>query len=179
MTDDDRKGGACGIAADRQPVGRTTEGFGVVVSPSCRGDGIFEWSGKRVLWRQPVVDAQHGMPTAVGQDAAQVVVSLEVAEHPATAMEEHEQAEVVAVVGAIQTGGHSTGIDVAGLVNRFRRGSLPSCPDLARLRRRARLEWRFAERGHRARRAIPLGDARARGDSGTAPVCPAEPVQLR
>ena len=62
------------------------------------------------------------MPAAVGQDAAQVVVGLEVAEDPAATVEEHEQPRSVAIARRYSRAGTPTGIDITGLMNRFGRG---------------------------------------------------------
>jgi hypothetical protein len=86
-----------------------------------------------VLGRQPVVDAENRVATAVREDATEVVVRVEVAQHPSAAVEEDEHTESVTVVGSIQARRHATCIDIAALVNRFCRRSLTACADLASL----------------------------------------------
>ena len=116
--------------------------------PSSRGDSIVQGCGELVLWRQSVVDTQHRLAAAVGQDAAEVVVCLQVAEHPSATVQEHQQAEVVAIVRSVEPGRHAAGIEIARVMDRFRRWPLPLGADVAGLRRAARLQGRLAERGH-------------------------------
>ena len=176
VTDDDRQVAAGGIAADRQPIGRAAKRSGVGVRPAGGGHGIVRAARERVLGRQAVVDAQHAMAAAVGQDAAEVVVGLEVAEHPAASVEEDQQAEIVAIVRPVQPRRDAVGIDIVRVVNRFGRGPqtvwrgsrapAPACTSRAAVRRArpscassdsacgCRGTWRFWHDGTDAGRAV-------------------------
>jgi len=54
------------------------------------GDDVVHGGGKLVLGRQPVIDRDHDQLAFVGQLAAHHVMGIEVADHPAAAMKEHQ-----------------------------------------------------------------------------------------
>ena len=58
--------------------------------PCRRGDGVIDGGGKFVLGRQPIIDGDHDELTFVGQLAAHHVMGIEIADHPAAAMKEHQ-----------------------------------------------------------------------------------------
>ena len=78
------------VAADHQPRGVDAELFGVVGDPFRRRDGVVDGGGKFVLGREPVIDRDHDQLAFVGQLAAHHVVGIEIADHPAAAVKEHQ-----------------------------------------------------------------------------------------
>ena len=69
---------------------------------------------------EPVVDAEHAVSAAVGQDAAQIVVAVEIPEHPTSTVKEHEQTEIVSSAWPIEPRRDTTGVQILRVVNRFR-----------------------------------------------------------
>src|SRR5581483_1601249 len=78
------------VAADHQARGVDPELFRILGSPFGRGDGIFDGGGKAVLGREPVIDGEHEQLAFMCEFAADHVMSFDVANHPAAAMEEDE-----------------------------------------------------------------------------------------
>ena len=64
--------------------------FALVGGPFGRGDAVLDGGGKAVLGRQPIIDGEHQQLAFMGELAADHVMGLDVADHPAAAMEEHE-----------------------------------------------------------------------------------------
>ena len=63
----------------------------VVGDPFCRGDRVIGGGGKFVLGREAVIDRDHDQRACIGELAADDVVGVEIADHPAAAMEEHQR----------------------------------------------------------------------------------------
>jgi hypothetical protein len=66
----------------------------VLLCPPQRGFGVLDGSGKRVLGRQPVRHAEHLLPPVPAEQAAHLVVGIEVAEHEAAAVIVNEERQV-------------------------------------------------------------------------------------
>ncbi len=86
-----RQVAAGAVAADRQARGIDAEARRVVRNPARGSDGILGGGRELVLRRQPVVDGDDDCARRVGERAADLVVAVEVADHPAPAMEEDER----------------------------------------------------------------------------------------
>jgi hypothetical protein len=108
-------------------------------------DRVGQAGRERVLGRQPVVDGQHRLPAAYAQLSAQLVVTLEVADHPTTAVQVHEHAQPGFVRRPVQTGGHSAGVNVTDLVHHGDRRADLGPPQLASLLRGLLFERGVAE----------------------------------
>jgi hypothetical protein len=93
---------------------------------------------------------------AVGQDATQVVVGVEVAEHPPSPVQEHEETEIFAIVRSVQPSGHTARVEISDLMDRLRRRSLSPGADLARFGRCALFEGRLVEGGHESEKCFRL-----------------------
>ncbi len=78
------------VAADAQPGSIDAELFGVVGDPFGRGDGVIDRGGKLVFGREAIIDRYHEQPALVGELAAHHVVGIEIADHPAAAVKEHQ-----------------------------------------------------------------------------------------
>jgi hypothetical protein len=65
-------------------------------------------------------------------------------------MQEHQQAQVVAIVGSVEPGRHTAGVEISRVMDGLRRGALALGADVAGLRCAARLEGRLAESGHQS-----------------------------
>ena len=104
VADDDGQVGPGGVTADRQPIGIAPEVRGMLRSPRVAASASSTAAGNGCSGCQSVVDAEHGVTAAVGQDAAQVVVRVDVADDPAASMEEHQQTELRVVARAIEPG---------------------------------------------------------------------------
>ena len=82
---------AHGVAADRrQALGRAEAG-GVVATPAVGGQHVFQPAREPRLRRQAVVDRQHRAAGDAGQDLAEDVAGLQVADHPAAEVGEDHQ----------------------------------------------------------------------------------------
>ena len=55
-----------------------------------RGDGVIDRGGKFVLGREAIIDRDHDQLAFVGQLAAHHVMGIEIADHPAAAVKEHQ-----------------------------------------------------------------------------------------
>ena len=73
-----------------QTRGIDAELFRMVGGPFGRGDAVLDGGGKAVLGREPVIDGEHQQLAFMGELAADHVMGLEIADHPAAAMEEDE-----------------------------------------------------------------------------------------
>ena len=76
------------VAADRQAAGIDAEAGRVGCDPACGRDGVVHGGRELVLGRQPVMHRNDDAARCVGQRAADLVVALQVADHPAAAVEE-------------------------------------------------------------------------------------------
>ena len=106
------------VPADREPLGVAAERLGVRARPRGRREGVLEAGRERMLGRQPVVDREYGVATLVGERPREVVVRLEVAEHPAAAVQEDEQPEARLGARPVEARGDASGVDVANLRER-------------------------------------------------------------
>ena len=70
--------------------GVDAELLGVVGDPFRRGDGVVDGGGEFVLGREAVIDRDHDQLALVGQLAAHHVMGIEIADHPAAAVKEHQ-----------------------------------------------------------------------------------------
>ena len=59
-------------------------------NPSGRGDGVLHRGGKFMLGRQPIIDGDHDQLALMGELAADHVMGVEIADHPAAAVKEHQ-----------------------------------------------------------------------------------------
>ena len=141
--------------------GRTSELGGVLVRPARR-----RWRRRR---RRPGTGArapggsrrQHAEAAAVGERPAQVVVRLEVAEHPAAAVEPHQQARLSRRWPDGRSGRrHAAGVDVADLGDRSP-GSGAASPGAARVPRPASAPRSAAGRARPSRPAARPSDGAA------------------
>ena len=88
---DDRGEVAAGaVAADHQPRRVDAELLCVDGDPFRRGDRVIDGGGEFVLGREPVIDGNNDELTFIGQFAAHHVVGIEIADHPAAAVKEHQ-----------------------------------------------------------------------------------------
>ncbi len=78
------------VAADRQPGRVDAELLRMVGDPFGRRDGVIDGGGKFVLGREPVIDGNDDELAFVGQFPAHHVVGIEIADHPAAAVKEHQ-----------------------------------------------------------------------------------------
>ena len=78
------------VAADQQLRGVDAELFGVGGNPFRRGDGVVDGGGEFVLGREAVIDRDHDQLALMGELAADHVMGIEIADHPAAAVEEHQ-----------------------------------------------------------------------------------------
>ena len=78
------------VAADHQPRRVDAELLCIVRDPFGRGDGVIDGGGKFVLGREPIIDRDHDQLAFVGQFPAHHVVGIEIADHPAAAVKEHQ-----------------------------------------------------------------------------------------
>ena len=117
MADDGCQVAARRIATDGKSIRVDAERDGVLVRPLRRLDAVVEPRRERVLRREPVADAEHGVTGAVGQRPTDVVVAVDVAEHPAAAVEPDEQpGRRQRRRRPVQPGGNAAGVDVEDLV---------------------------------------------------------------
>ena len=58
--------------------------------PFGRGDGVVDGGGEFVLGRQPIVDRDDDQLAFIGELAAHHVMGIEIADHPAAAVKEHQ-----------------------------------------------------------------------------------------
>ena len=79
------------VAGNRQPARIDAVPLGVVGDPARGGDRILDGGGELVLGRQTVVDGHDDGGDGIGDRAADLVVALQVADHPAAAMEVDER----------------------------------------------------------------------------------------
>ena len=101
------------VSRDRDARAVDADFAAVFGNPTRCGVAILGGGGVGVLGRQPVVDRHHDGVRAVCQRAAEVVVGLEVADHPAAAVEEdHGRRRRWRAVGAIDA--HRDGAGRAG-----------------------------------------------------------------
>ena len=75
------------VAADRDPGRVDAQLGGVGAGPGEGGPGVLDRGREGMLGRQPVVDREHRRPGRGGEEAADAVVGVEVADHPAAAVE--------------------------------------------------------------------------------------------
>ena len=78
------------VAADHQPRRVDAELFGIAGDPFRRRDGVVDGGGKFVLGRQAIIDRDHDQLAFIGELAAHHVVGIEIADHPAAAVKEHQ-----------------------------------------------------------------------------------------
>ena len=175
VPDDDGQVGAGGVATDGKPIGRAAKRCSVGVSPTGRCDSVVEGGRELMLRSQPIVDAQHGLIAAVGEDATDVVMRVEIADHPSAAVEEDQQAEVVAVVRSVQANGHAVCVEIASVMDRLGRRARCAWRGSRAPARRCTLRGAARRERPPGREVIPLGDAGARVDSGTAGPCSNRP----
>ena len=80
------------VAADQKPP-RVDAELPCVSSDPCRcGDGVLDGGGKFMLGGAAVIDGYHDELTFDGQFSAGHVMALEIADHPAAAVEKHQAA---------------------------------------------------------------------------------------
>ena len=108
--------------------------------------GVVEPGRERVLGREPVVDRQDRTAALDGQSPREVVVRVEIADHPPSAVEVDEEPEPVVIARAIETAGYIAAVHRVDLVDVDRRRELSSSNPLPHRRRRALLEEGIAER---------------------------------
>jgi len=78
------------VAADRQARGIDAQLGGVITHPARGRDAVVHRGGETMLGSHAVVHRDHGAAGGNGQLAAQRVVGVQVADHPATAVEVHQ-----------------------------------------------------------------------------------------
>ena len=89
--DDGGEIAAGAVAADRSGARRRCRArLRVGRDPFRRGDGVVDGGGEFVLGREAIVDRDHDQLALIGELAADDVVGVEIADHPAAAMEEHQ-----------------------------------------------------------------------------------------
>ena len=88
--DHGREVAAGAVAADGDP-GRVAPSSAALATAQRAGPGVFDGGGEGVLGGEPVVHREDRGPGGVGEEAADPVVGLEVADHPAAAVEIDEQ----------------------------------------------------------------------------------------
>ena len=82
------------VTADGYPRWVSAEFRSVSNGPGKGRDGIVDRGGKRMLGRQAVIDRQHMHVGIPREEAARLVMTVEVAHNPASAVEEHQQRSV-------------------------------------------------------------------------------------
>ena len=78
------------VAADQQVPGVDAELASVVGNPLRRGDGVIGGGGEFVLRREAVIDGDHDQLALMGQLLADHFMGIEIADHPAAAVKEHQ-----------------------------------------------------------------------------------------
>ena len=78
------------VAADHQARGVDAELPGVGGDPFRGGDGVVDGGGKFVFGREPIVDGDDDQLAFMGELAADHVMGIEIADHPAAAVKEHQ-----------------------------------------------------------------------------------------
>ena len=78
------------VAADQQVRGVDAELFGVGGNPFRGGDGVVGGGGEFVFRREAVVDGDHDQLALMGQLLADHFMGIEIADHPAAAVKEHQ-----------------------------------------------------------------------------------------
>ena len=78
------------VAANHEPRCVDAEFLRVGGDPCRRGDGVIDGGRKFMLGRQAIIDGDNDELTFVGQLAAHHIVGIEIADHPAAAMEKHQ-----------------------------------------------------------------------------------------
>ena len=137
---------ASAVATDGHAAGVHAQHVGVGLHPMHGGEAVLVGCGEYVLRRHAVVDRDHGTVCGVGDLAADPVMAVEVAQHPAAAVivDEHRQhAHVGGSGAAIDADGHRA-VRAAGRIlldaidlRQIRLRHHPSAPvRLARLQRR-------------------------------------------
>ena len=155
--DDRREVAAGAVAADREAPGIDAEPRCVGGNPPRRGDGILRGGGKFVLGCEPIVDGDDETRGGVGERSADLVVALEVADHPAPAVEVDERRLKLVIGHALAT--IEPERDRAGWPHGFERDHLRDRLGVG-LQNGARSQVRLARFGRRQRldRRAPRGD---------------------
>ena len=99
--DHGREIAAGAVAADRQAAGIDAEAGRVGCDPARGRDGVVDGGRELVLGRQPVIDRNDDAARGVGERAADLVVALQVADHPAAAVEEDQGRLRLILAGAL------------------------------------------------------------------------------
>ena len=125
------------VAADREPLRVAAKPFGVRVRPVGGSERVVERRGKRVLGREAVVDREHRVTARHRKTATGCVVRVEIADHPAAAVEVDEQADARVRSWPVQASRDAARVDPADFLDLDRRRLQPRPADGAgRLGRR-------------------------------------------
>src|SRR5579883_3330706 len=155
------------VAADREPAGVDVEARALRRDPFGRGHRVLDRGGKFVLGGEPVTDGDDRAAARVGDQPADAVVSVKVADHPAAAMKIDERRQRRSARGAepaveaerdLPAGAKR--LEIADLRD-LRRIGLQYAPagavELARLGRRQRLVGRAAGLEDEVEHALGIG----------------------
>ena len=106
LADDGREIAAHRIAADHRPAGWRAVVAGVVADVAIGGQDVLQAGGEAMFGGQPIVDGDHRSAGDPGQDAAEGVAGLEIADHAAAEVGEDDGRRLrVLVLGAIDPDG--------------------------------------------------------------------------